>query len=431
MRDDFDSVVADRCSAVDDVPAPADLWSRVQFKVLDRLPVQFIEEEPTMIDLDTPSHTDEHQKRTTRVLVGALLAAAAVVAVAFVAIRNGDPVSPADQPSPAVMVPVTVPVVDFPILTTTFVSPRNGFSIKHPDRVTLTPAKQMWGLAWGRSFSEQPDDGFDVVETGVAAVFKGVSGEISEDAIAYEGISIDEWFDENIAAADDMTPAGCGVPRGLQMEITIDGRSGKISECPNLIEATVVADGRLYLFTLLHDRSDARAVFETFAATIDLTPETAVDFPAMTTTFVSPTHGYSFKYHDRDGAPAPATELWDPVNQQLDDTNLESHFDAVETGMSAYFVGASTEIPDGVSIDEWVDEYVSPGGCGVPRSEQAEITIDGQSGRIAECSQIAATVVSGGRLYLFDLRHERSDARAWFEAWVATIDLTPETAAVP
>ena len=48
--------------AVDDVPVPADLWSRVQFKVLDHLPVQFTEEETTMIDLETPSHTDEHRK---------------------------------------------------------------------------------------------------------------------------------------------------------------------------------------------------------------------------------------------------------------------------------------------------------------------------------------------------------------------------------
>ena len=53
MPDDFDSLVADPCSAVDDVPVPADLWSRVQFKVLDRLPVRFIEEELTMIDLET------------------------------------------------------------------------------------------------------------------------------------------------------------------------------------------------------------------------------------------------------------------------------------------------------------------------------------------------------------------------------------------
>ena len=100
--------------------------------------------------------------------------------------------------------------------------------------------------------------------------------------------------------------------------------------------------------------------------------------------------------------------------------------------MSAYFVGASTEIPDGVSIDEWYDEYVSPSGCGVPRSQQPEITIDGRLGRIAECpNQIEATVVAGGRLYLFMLAHERSDARAFFDAWIATIDLTPETAAVP
>lgn len=109
MPDDFDSVVAARCSAVDDVRVPADLWSRVQFKVVDRLRVQFTEEEKTMIDVEIPSHTDEHQERTRRVLVAGLLAAAAVVAIALVAIRHDDPVSPADQPSPPVTVPVTVP----------------------------------------------------------------------------------------------------------------------------------------------------------------------------------------------------------------------------------------------------------------------------------------------------------------------------------
>ncbi len=180
------------------------------------------------------------------------------------------------------------------------------------------------------------------------------------------------------------------------------------------------------------DRSDPRAVFDAFVATIDLTPETAVHFPAMTTTFVSPTYGYSFGYIDRGGL-APATDLWDPVSGPLDDIDFDDRFDAVETGLGAYFEGASTEIPDGVSIDEWVDEYVSPGGCGVPRSQQAEITIDGRSGRIAECPNepIEATVVAGGRLYLFILWHSRPDARAFFDAWVATIDLTPETAAVP
>ena len=316
-------------------------------------------------------------------------------------------------------------VVDFPNLTTTFVSPRNGFSVNHPDRVALTPAEQLWGFV---------DDGFDVVDTGLAAVFKGASTEFSDGVSTTEfpdGVSVDERVDEYLSG---FLTDGCGVPRSQQAEITIDGQSGRIAECPNHIEATVVAGGRLYLFTLSHDRGDARAVFDAFVATIDLTPETAVDLPGLTTTFVSPTYGYSFGYIDRGGL-APATELWDPVNQRpiSNPDNPSDRFDSVETGFGDYFQAASTEIPEGVSIDEWVDEYVSPSGCGRPRSQQEEITIDGQPGRIFECptDRIAATVVAGGRLYLFTMLHNRTDARAFFDTWVATIDLRPEAAEEP
>jgi hypothetical protein len=159
-------------------------------------------------------------------------------------------------------------------------------------------------------------------------------------------------------------------------------------------------------------------------------PTVYSQFP--TTTFVSPTYGYSFKYLDRGGL-APATEPWDPVNEQFrDNTQFDDRFDAVETGLGAYFAAASTEVPDGVSIDEWVDEYVSPGGCGVPYSQQAKVTIDGKLGRIAECpNRIEATVVAGERLYLFALLHMRSDGRASFDAWVGTVDLRPKAAAKP
>lgn len=304
-------------------------------------------------------------------------------------------------------------------LTTTFVSPRNGYSIRHPDTATVTPADQIWG------FSEQLDDGFDVLETDSATVFKGASA----DSGFGGGGSIDERVDEYLSG-DFILSDGCGVPRSQQEEITIDGQSGRIAVCPNHIEATVVFGERLYLFTLTHDRSDARAVFDALVATIDLTPETAIDYPGMTSTFVSPTYGYSFKFHDRGGL-APATELWDPVNQPLGPRNLDNRFDGVETGLGAYFEAASTPIPDGVPIDDWVDEFITPrgaGGCGVPRSEQAEITVDGQPGRVARCDHAEATVVAGGRLYLFT---GPNDDRRWFEAWVTTIDLTPETAQVP
>ena len=361
--------------------------------------------------------------RATPVNIFARVASAAVLVVAVgllamtVVSRQPDR-SNVGGPSPS---PSPTRAVDFPPLTKTFVSPRNGFSINHPDRVALTPAKQLLG------FSKQVDDGFDVMETGLAAVLKGAS----TNSGFRDGGSIDQRVDEYLSD-EYVLPRGCGVPRSQQAEITIDGQSGRISECPNRIEATVVAGGRLYLFTLSHDRSDARAVFDAFAATIDLTPETAVDFPAMTTTFVSPTNGFSFGFIR---GLIPATGLWDPVN----DNQADDGFDVVETGLGAYFMAASTPIPDGVSIDAWVDEYVSPGGwlqqpgrCGGPRNQQAEITIDGQSGRISECTnRIEGTVVAGGRLYLFTLLHSRDDARAFFDAWIATIDLRPEAAAVP
>jgi hypothetical protein len=79
------------------------------FEVPDHLPVQSTEEEATMIDLETPSEADEHGKGPKRVRLAGLLVAAAVVAIALVAIRKDDPVSPAEQPSTTVIVPPTNP----------------------------------------------------------------------------------------------------------------------------------------------------------------------------------------------------------------------------------------------------------------------------------------------------------------------------------
>ncbi len=365
-------------------------------------------------------------RRATPVSIFARLASAAVLVVGvgllavFVLPRQHEGVGGGSpSPSPA-------PSLDFPSLTTTFVSPRNGFSIKHPANVAIAPATQILG------FGSRLDDGFDVLKTSVAATFKGGSTGTPDMengfVVGSDTDTIDIWVDDRL---NDY--GSCGVPRNQQAEIAIGGRAGRISECAGQIEATVIAGSRLYIFTLSHNRSDARAVFDAFVATVDLTPETAVDFPAATTTFVSPTYGYSFKYFNRGGL-KPATETWDPGNQPLDDRNFDGRFDAVETGLSAYFESASTKIPPGVSIDAWVDEYVTPvvaGGCGLPRAQQAEITIDGQAGRIAECDHTEATVVAGGRLYLFIGPGQSSRNTAWFHAWIATIHLTPATAAVP
>jgi len=356
-------------------------------------------------------------------MAGAAVLVAAVGLVAITVVPRQPDGSNVGGASPS---PTPTQAVDFPDLTATFVSPRNGFSVKHPDTAALAPAKQLWG------FSEPADDGFDVVGTGLGAVFKGASTNSGFGG----GGSIDERVDEYLSG-DGVLPGGCRVPRSQQAELTIDGQSGRISECPNRIEATVVAGGRLYAFTLTHDRKDARAVFDAFVATIELTPETAVDYPGLTKTFVSPTYGYSFAYIR---GITPASARWDPASG----SPYDDAFDTVETGLGAVFQGASTEIPEGVSIEDWTDATLARlvttrGHPCSPRSKPAPITIDGQPGRISEvgvqgtvCTgQIVATVVVQGRLYVFMLGHSRSDARAFFDAWVATIDLRPQDAALP
>ena len=346
----------------------------------------------------------------------AAIAAVLVVGVGLVAIN----VLPRGSDGPAVGGPSPSPspaqAVDFPDLTTTFVSPRNGFSIKHPQGVALTPAEQLWG------FGQQVDDGFDVVETGLAAVFKGASAAVEDGApIPMQGstsLSRTCLAAAAFLAASRRRSPSMGNPAGSRNVRTRSTQpsspaGGSISS-PCCTRA--VTPGGLRRLRR-HDRPDP--------GDRDRLPGPDEDLRLADLRLL-------LRVHPGDH---PATERWDPGNQPLDDRNLDHRFDAVETGLGAYLEGASTPIPDGISIDGWVDQYVTPlaaGGCGVPRSQQAEITIDGRPGRIAECAnQVEATVVAGGRLYLFALYRDSRDARAMFDAWVATIDLTPETAAAP
>jgi hypothetical protein len=262
---------------------------------------------------------------------------------------------------------------------------------------SLSPVERLWGF-------EQVTDRLDLTETGWGAGFKGASVEIPD------GVSIDDWIDASVAGM--ASTATCMLPRSRQATITIDGQPGRISEsCAKQFLATVVAGGRLYVFMLGHtwdDESEARALFDRFVATIDLTPETAIDAPSPTTTFVSPTNGYSVeRLAGSDDTPAV-----DPAG-----------FDVVEIGPSRRFIGASTEISDGV----WADRGDGQVTCVTTRSQQEEITIDGQPGTVSECPYlIEATVVAGGRFYRFGIAHDGTLTRAFFDTIVATIDLRPE-----
>ena len=68
-------------------------------------------------------------------------------------------------------------------------------------------------------------------------------------------------------------------------------------------------------------------------------------------------------------------------------------------------------------------------------TSNTSITIDGQPARIqtqTACpGEIDATVVVGRRVYEFTFQSDRSDIREIYDAYVSTIDLRPEDAALP
>jgi hypothetical protein len=156
----------------------------------------------------------------------------------------------------------------------------------------------------------------------------------------------------------------------------------------------------------------------------------AADIPELTQTYVSSLNGFSIGYPD-DAIISPATAVANPFVEQNNE-----EFDFINNEPSHTFRGSSMLAPGTVSIDDWIDRGFQPGGCGVRRSEQPEITIDGQPGRIWEgCpNEIEATVVVGRRVYVFSLFGDAdvsTVSRAVFDAYASTIDLRPEEAASP
>ena len=198
------------------------------------------------------------------IFVRAAIGAVLVVGVGLVAINvlprgsDGPAVGgqPTASPSPSASAPRSpaqsaAPSVVIPDLIGTFVSSSNGFSIGYPDGATIEPSTAV---------AE-----FDFINI-APNTFRGTS------MVAPGTVPIDDWIDQSVV---HYQPGGCGVPRSEQPEITIDGQPGRIWEgCPNEIEATVVVDGRLYLFTLFGD-AVTREVFDAYASTIDLRPEEA------------------------------------------------------------------------------------------------------------------------------------------------------------
>jgi hypothetical protein len=174
--------------------------------------------------------------------------------------------SPSSAPSPT-----PTPVLS---MTKTFTSVNNGYGVGYPADWTVEPATSLW---WPPAWAHSDDySGFDFIFAPADHHFRAAS------AVAPEGVVIDDWIDSYMTTAGDNT---CNPRRSTLPEITIDGQAGRIrTTCPNEVEATVVVGRRAYMFTLSSesDSPDKQAMFDAFAATIDLRPGGAPAAPTPT-----------------------------------------------------------------------------------------------------------------------------------------------------
>jgi hypothetical protein len=155
--------------------------------------------------------------------------------------------------------------------------------------------------------------------------------------------------------------------------------------------------------------------------------------PLLTTTFVSPRHGYTLQY-PADWTVIPATASWvtGVVNQwgspALDELR----------GSTVRFVAASQPLPPGETPDEWLTAY-APSACITPRTDWPTVYIGAATGQITSDGCEApdpplgkggplfdAVVVLDGRAYDFTMDGELSHAD--FVAVLAAVSLDPTSA---
>jgi hypothetical protein len=247
----------------------------------DRIAQTWLEEGPTVIpDRAVQAALDEiHTTRQRRLRAiwrifpvnsnTLRLATAAVVAVLVV----GAAVLFGNKFVPSGGVGSTPTVAPTPVLsmTKTFTSVNNGFAVGYPADATVQPATSLWWPPDLRARAQST--GFDYILLAGFPTFRAAS------AVAPDGVVIDDWIDSYMTAVGDFD-SDCNPRRATLPETTIDGQAGRIrTTCPGEVEATVVVGRRAYLFTLFSDSPDRKAMFDAFAATIDLRPEGA---PAAT-----------------------------------------------------------------------------------------------------------------------------------------------------
>lgn len=212
-------------------------------------------------------------------LVAAAVLALAVAGLAASVVQpsgggnvGGPPPPPPASPSPSPSeVPSAAPVpttLVIPVMSESYVSRLYGYSVRYPAGWSREGASEPWSPPdWAAG---SPGRVFDYIAGGkMAPRFRAASAPLPADLP-----NTNDWIDEFLTFGDP----DCVPPRERQELITIDAAPGRVRDSCGEIEATIVLEGRVYMFTLFLEGdpvTNGRELFDAFAATIDLRPEDA------------------------------------------------------------------------------------------------------------------------------------------------------------
>jgi hypothetical protein len=365
-----------------------------------------------------------------------LAAAVATIALVSVVLAIGSERPTDREPTPQPSAPV--------VTATAFESPLYGYSIDVLEGWDVAPATTHW-MPGDRPRREAADR-FDLVDaTGARPQFSVVEGRLRD------GTAPEAWLASSVPSRYEgrgatQRCAGFASTTGSAPDVwrptSLAGRSGWRRESCGAVDGVLPVDGRAYVFSALgafvfHGATaETQALFDRLVDSFQPGPDLA--------TFTSAVYGYSIAYQ-AECAVVPATEPWVPGEKLWagpQGWGGGPHVDKF-CGEEARFTVAATELPDGVTLADWVAD-LRPHVAGVCRAANgwlfedrgffAQSEVAGLPGyQRSACGSVDGVVVIDGRAYVmtYDGPNQRGGSVAAFRAFVDTIKFGTRPPATP